>query len=193
MLITGTPIPGSWWAHPEAHAIYSAIRRLDSHADVVRTRLVSGKITYVHRRLWGALLAAARSREMWRLGGLSSEARALLEMVTKKGVVQTDRLRRRGPSATSIGEAARELETRLLVHSSEIHTQKGFHAKRLETWNRWARRAGFLGPRTTPARGRHRLEAAVQESLQQPHSQIRLPWYAGAEKGARYRRGRLRR
>ncbi len=147
----------------------------------MRVRLVSGKITYVHRRLWGALLAAATSHEVWQLAGLSPEAKTLLEMVTKKGVVQTDHLRRRrGPTCKSTGEAARELEKRLLVHSTEIHTLKGFHAKKLETWSSWARRTGFSKLKVTPARGKRRLETVVQELSQQPHSRIRLPWCAGA-------------
>jgi hypothetical protein len=55
-LVAGEPITGSWWGHPASHAIFEAINRLASSPDVARMRLVNGKITLVHRRLWPALL-----------------------------------------------------------------------------------------------------------------------------------------
>lgn len=178
MLIAKTPFPGSWWAHPEAHTIYSAIRRLRSHPDLVTTRLVSGKITYIHRRLFGALLAVATSHEAWQLHGLSPQAKALLKMVSSKGVVQSNLLRRGlGQTGKSAGQASRELEKRLLVHSTEIHTHEGFHAKRLETWSTWARRVGSGGSKVAPAVGKRRLESAVHELSRRLNTRIRLPWY----------------
>ena len=55
-LVAGGPIAGSWWAHPASHEIFAAINRLADAPDVARMRLVNGKITLVHRRLWPALL-----------------------------------------------------------------------------------------------------------------------------------------
>ena len=55
-LIAGEPIAGSWWAHPESHAIFAAINKLADSPDVVRLRLVNSKITLVHRRVWPALV-----------------------------------------------------------------------------------------------------------------------------------------
>ena len=54
--IAGGPIRGSWWAHPKAHAIFHAARAVCDSPDVLVCRLVDGKITYVHRRLWPALV-----------------------------------------------------------------------------------------------------------------------------------------
>ena len=54
-LVAGEPIRGSWWAHPDSHAIFAAINELADSPDVVRLRLVKGKITLVHRRVWPAL------------------------------------------------------------------------------------------------------------------------------------------
>ena len=58
-LIAGEPIKGSWWGHPQGHAIFDELQVLDASPDVVRLRLVRGKVTIVHRRLWPALARAA--------------------------------------------------------------------------------------------------------------------------------------
>jgi hypothetical protein len=55
-LIAGEPIAGSWWAHPDSHAIFAAINDVADSPDVVRLRLINGKITLVHRRVWPALV-----------------------------------------------------------------------------------------------------------------------------------------
>ncbi len=58
-LVAGEPIKGSWWGHPQGHAIFAALSSLDDSPDVVRIRLVNGKVTLVHRRLWPALVRVA--------------------------------------------------------------------------------------------------------------------------------------
>jgi len=58
-IVAGEPIKGSWWGHPRGHAIYAELNALDESADVVRMRLVNGKVTLVHRRVWPALVRAA--------------------------------------------------------------------------------------------------------------------------------------
>jgi len=54
-LAAGEPIRGSWWAHPAAHQIYDVLNGLRDSPDVVRLRLINGKVTLVHRRVWPAL------------------------------------------------------------------------------------------------------------------------------------------
>jgi hypothetical protein len=58
-MVAGEPIRGSWWGHPASHAIFDALNSLAESPDVVRTRLVDGKVTLVHRRLWPALARLA--------------------------------------------------------------------------------------------------------------------------------------
>jgi hypothetical protein len=58
--IAGEPIRGSWWAHPKSHDIFRALSALDDDPEVVFTKLVDGKLTLVHRRLWPALAALVR-------------------------------------------------------------------------------------------------------------------------------------
>ena len=58
--IVGAPIRGSWWAHPRRHAIFELTRAIRDSRVILVCRLVDGRITYVHRRLWPALVRAAR-------------------------------------------------------------------------------------------------------------------------------------
>jgi len=54
-------IRGSWWAHPKGREIYRATEAVCASPNVLVCKLVEGKVTYVHRRLWPAL-ARLRSR-----------------------------------------------------------------------------------------------------------------------------------
>jgi len=57
--IAGEPIRGSWWAHPKGKEIFRAAARVTDSGEVLVCRLVQGKVTYVHRRLWPALVRLA--------------------------------------------------------------------------------------------------------------------------------------
>src|SRR6266436_3235392 len=57
--IAGARIRGSWWAHPKANTIFLCSRAIRESADVLVCRLAGGKVTYVHRRLWPALVRLA--------------------------------------------------------------------------------------------------------------------------------------
>jgi hypothetical protein len=57
--IAGEPIKGSWWAHPKSHHIFAILQAVTDSEDILVCRLVDGKITLVHRRLWPALVRAA--------------------------------------------------------------------------------------------------------------------------------------
>jgi hypothetical protein len=72
-LIAGEPIRGSWWAHHDSHAIFDAINELAESPDVVRLRLVNGKITLVHRRVWPALARVGDRFPPARLAAVSEE------------------------------------------------------------------------------------------------------------------------
>jgi hypothetical protein len=57
--IAGAPIRGSWWAHHKANTIFLCSRAIRKSGDVLVCRLVAGKVTYVHRDLWPALVRLA--------------------------------------------------------------------------------------------------------------------------------------
>lgn len=58
--VAGEPIVGSWWAHARSQAIFDALSELDDSPDIRCFRLVDGKVTFVHRRLWPALVRLVR-------------------------------------------------------------------------------------------------------------------------------------
>jgi hypothetical protein len=72
-LVAGEPITGSWWGHPKGHEIFNELEALDDSPDVVRMRLVNGKVTLVHRRLWPALVRVADRFAPERLAVLHEE------------------------------------------------------------------------------------------------------------------------
>ncbi len=57
--IAGERIRGSWWAHPKAHAIYGILVAVRDKREILACRLVDGKMTLVHRRVWPALVRLA--------------------------------------------------------------------------------------------------------------------------------------
>lgn len=57
--IIGEPIKGSWWAHPESRRIYAILRTVTESGQVLVCRIIDGKLTLVHRRLWPALVRLA--------------------------------------------------------------------------------------------------------------------------------------
>jgi hypothetical protein len=68
--IAGKPVRGNWWAHPKADIIFHCSRAVRASPDVITCRLVAGKITYVHRRLWPALVRLADRFEANRLAAI---------------------------------------------------------------------------------------------------------------------------
>jgi hypothetical protein len=58
--IAGETIKGSWWGHAEGKRIFSVLKAIADSDDVLVCRLIDGKVTLVHRRLWPALVRLAR-------------------------------------------------------------------------------------------------------------------------------------
>jgi hypothetical protein len=71
--IAGEPIRGSWWGHPKGNQIYMLLNDVSDSRDVMRCRLVDGKITLVHRRLWPALVKMASAFDSDRLSAVREE------------------------------------------------------------------------------------------------------------------------
>ena len=57
--IAGEPVKGNWWSHPHSHRIFALTRSVRDSPDVLTCRLVNGKVTFVHRRVWPALVRLA--------------------------------------------------------------------------------------------------------------------------------------
>jgi hypothetical protein len=72
-LVAGERITGSWWGHPSSHAIFDAINALADSPEVVRTRLVNGKVTLIHRRVWAPVVRVADRLPIDRLAAIREE------------------------------------------------------------------------------------------------------------------------
>lgn len=71
--VAGGAIRGGWWGHPKGREIFRALQALDDSPDVLCFRLVERKITFVHRRLWPALVRLAEELGKERLAVIRQE------------------------------------------------------------------------------------------------------------------------
>lgn len=173
-LIAKDVVKGSWWSHHDAHTIFAVSELLEAHPDVLIVKLIDGKVTFVHRELWSQIYSIGVAREDWQLRNLSQGSRILLKIVDDEGALQTNKLDKAfGPKP---GEFARELEQTLLIHAQQVHTETGAHAKRLERWDVWAKRARFRCKPKSPSRARDYLERRLAEVNHNFDPKGRLPW-----------------
>lgn len=130
-LITGEAVAGSWWSHPRGREIFRKLNELRDHEDVMTSRLIGGKVTYVHRRLWPSFLAVAASGDEWQKRGLAANA------------------------------SNQKLEERLLFAGRDVHTESGRHEIQLQPWKDWAKERGVKISRATAGSYRELEEAAI--------------------------------
>jgi hypothetical protein len=178
-LVAGEPVRRSWWGHPRGHEMYAILNQLAAREEVLVSKLVSGKETYVHQRLWSALLGVGTARESWQLQDLSEPANFLLETLSHEQALRIDQIHQStGFPAKALAEAAREVERKLLAYGEELHTASGAHTKRLESWEHWMQRVGFAGLLLAPEEGKEALEDALLLLNRQFEARGRLPWLA---------------
>lgn len=175
-IVAGGRITGSWWSHPEGRRIWRVLNQFLARRDVLATRLVLGKVTFVRRTLWPDFLAIAASREDWQMRNLSPDARRLLHIVERKTSIRTDKLVQRSLFKRRVGDAARELERRLLVHSDEKHTETGAHAKILTTWSEWRSAVKLKAQRVGVDLAKARFEGILASLNKRHGGKGRLPW-----------------
>lgn len=157
-LVAGAPVRGSWWGHPAGRRIYDVLGRVEA----AWPKLLGGKVTLVHRRLWPALAAVGEQDAPWQLDGLDEDGRAVLDRVRTAGELRSDELGRgTGPRVT-------DLERRLLLVAEEVHTDDGHHARVLRTWARW------LPDAERPPAPEARL--ALEQAAASLGARSRLPW-----------------
>jgi hypothetical protein len=172
-LVVGDVGGRSWWAHPEAKQMYGLSCALHDHPDVLMVKLISGKVTYIHRPLWPAIVAIGTAREPWQMDGLSKEAKALLKKTESQSEVDAS------------GDAVRELETRLLVLATSVHTEHGFHAKVVQSWGTWAKSVRLGKVKLTPDEAKAQLESVVARLNKQFGAKGTLPWQAKRRRAPR--------
>ena len=173
-LITKERIRGSWWSHKLAHTIFSVAETLDDHPDVMIMKLVSGKVTFVHRDLWNRIYSIGVAREEWQVKKLSANARRMLARLDSAGRMQTNSAGKEFGGKP--GDVARELELRLLIHAEQVHTESGKHAKVIETWDAWKKRIGFRARATDPVAARRFLDQRLAVINKKHNGNGQLPW-----------------
>jgi hypothetical protein len=178
-LITGEPLRGSWWSHSLAQVIFQVNERLEDHPDVLITKLVSGKVTFVHRNFWSQIVAIGNAREPWQTKALSVPARKLLSVVDENEYVRTDEIPQPKSQTRKnlIGNTARELERKLLIRSAQIHTDSGAHAKILETWNHWCQAINFAPSAIDPDEARRTMDQRLRKMNEKYGGQGFFPWH----------------
>lgn len=173
-LVVGEPVHGSWWGHPLGHLVYDLSCRLYDHPDVLCTKLIGGKVTYVHCRLWPAILAIGTSQEAWQTEGLLAAAQAILDEVLRRGTLRYDDIAR--PDGKSPSGAVKELEIRLLARSYQLHTESGNHVRVLESWECWAAGNHMAAGGVSVAQAKHQLEEAFGSLRGGLATKLGLPW-----------------
>jgi hypothetical protein len=71
--IAGDTIRGSWWGHRKNTEIFDALNAVADCNDILCFRLVDRKLTFVHRRLWPALVRVAAELGKDRLATIKQE------------------------------------------------------------------------------------------------------------------------
>jgi hypothetical protein len=69
--VAGEAIRGSWWSHPKSREIFAVTRAVRESDEVLVCRLIAGKVTFVHRRLWPALVRLANRIPAGRLAQMT--------------------------------------------------------------------------------------------------------------------------
>jgi len=76
-IITGESLSTSWWNHPRGQEIFACLDSLEE--ETIDTRLINGKVTIVHKRLWPAVVAIGSSRQAWQRVGRSPNPKQIKE------------------------------------------------------------------------------------------------------------------
>jgi len=183
-IVAGRPVRGSWLGDPSARGTYEVLIALEAHPEALQTKLVAGKVTMVHHDLWPAVLGVAISRAAWQFEQLSPVVRWLFDAVDRQGSVQTDLVALlTGITRKDIPSAARELERRLLVHGTEVHTPSGAHAKVLQTWTRWRAETSPAIAHLDEVSAREQLADVMQRINREYGASARLPWQPTHSRG----------
>ena len=174
--ITGSALRGSWWSHPLAQIIFQVNEMLEDHEDILIAKLVSRKVTFVHRKFWSELAMIGSAREHWQLTDLRAVTKSLLKQVESAGALSTAETVWPQTSTMKLGDAARELEKRLLVVGIQFHGESGAHEKRLETWDHWMKRKKFKPAKISIKTAKSRLELKLRNLNEQFGGSATLPW-----------------
>ena len=162
-IVARGPVKGSWWSHPAARAIFAVLERLDDEGDTLLVKLISGKQTFVDKKLWRDFFSVVTSKARWQTDGLSREDRSLLRRVESGDHVRA-------------AKGSKMLETRLLVHGKNVHTETGAHAKVLTSWTMCMQDLHFRFRAKDPEASRTPFEERLDTWASEFGKKATLPW-----------------
>lgn len=170
--VVGEKISGSWWGHPLANPIYNGLGWLEHNRNVLIIKLLDGKVTYLHENLFSDIYAIVIEPRDWQLKRLKPDELSLLKYVSKKNLVQSD-----DPKLKDLVDDAKKsfatLEKKLLVHSSEEHTDSGKHIKEFRPWKKSKIFTKALGDYET---AQQKIESLVEKMNHNSGANAKLPW-----------------
>jgi hypothetical protein len=182
--LVGHEIHGSWMADPEVFRIHRLMRRLSQSPAVIVATLIQGKETLIDASLGPSVarIANDRSRREAAYHNLPPLARALLDDVQRSGEIRMDRWK----ASAKLGRDARvRLERQLLVVSTSLHTESGYHTALVRPWaaSPAGVRFGKASRRLDYAEAQRRLWlAAVRSAVVAPEREARQ-WFPFAASG----------
>ena len=162
-IVARGPVKGSWWSHPASQAIFAVLERLDDEEDTLLMKLISGKQTFVDKKLWRDFFSVATAKARWQTDGLSREDRSILRRVESGDHVRA-------------AKGSKMLETRLLVHGKNIHTETGAHAKVLTSWKACMQELHFRFRNQDPETSKTSFEERIDAWASEFDKKSTLPW-----------------
>lgn len=162
-IVAQEPVRGSWPSHPRSHAIFSLLETMDDAGEMLLVKLVSGKQTFVDKALWRDFFSVATAKQRWQTDGLSREERSRLRRVETGDPV-------RG------AKRSKTLETRLLAHGKNVHTESGAHAKVLTSWTWCAKELRFRFRPKDPNASKTPFEERIGSWNTEYGKKATLPW-----------------
>jgi hypothetical protein len=175
-VIAGRPITGSWWSAPAGKLIYNTANELEEHQDVVVVKLLSGKLTFIHGKLWPALIMIGNAKENWQIRDLAAASKTILRKLEKDGELFTDALVAVGGySYKEVSAAAKQLEKSLLVLSQGFRVE-GRHHRHLRSWKHWAKQVGLSSRKKNVVNAKREFEQIVQDLYEEFGAKATLPW-----------------
>ena len=176
-LVAGMAVAGSWWGHPAGHQIYAVGEALENDRDIRSVKLWRGKVTLVHRRLWPALVRIGEARAPWQLDGIGPAGLRLLAQVERDGTVRSDQEPVRFPDGSrGVRAALHDLDRRLLILGSSVHTITGTHALEAQSWVFWKAATGIDRFSGTVEAAERVIEAAAAPLTPGIEVRALFPW-----------------
>lgn len=158
-IVTGETLSTSWWNHPKAGFVFSILESVAKHPDITLSKLIQGKVTFIHRRLWPSIYTVGSSKEDWQLRTLTQDERRLLKRIESKGMVENP------------GSTVKKLERLVLVHVAQVHSKNGKHITIATSWDNWADKHQIA-----KVPGKEAKRQLVESTIQIKGRKEDLPW-----------------